>query len=367
MKQLQYYALSFGCDPELFISKDGKIIGSEKVIPEEGITRTNNTERDFGRIVRDGVQVELNPEPNSCRENLAGNIRECFVKLSEELKSKNVEINFSLMVDVTPEEMKNLGKQSRIFGCDPSKNLYTGKVSEIKVDPNVYLKRTAGGHIHIGYYPDDSRREVIEALKQPKRIVKMLDIIVGNTCVLIDRNPDNIERRKNYGRAGEYRIKSYGLEYRTPSNFWLQSYQLMSLVFGLVRIAVCIVINSLEDEEIEKAILDKVDMKDIEKAINENDYSLAYKNFNKIEKILCDITGKFQNNFPIQKNTMKEFKYFLKKGTGYWFKENPVKHWLSYGNTPRYGWELFLAVKVRRDKGFKSDDFGKKIYKLVFK
>ena len=74
--------------------------------------------------------------------------------------------------------------------------------------------------------------------EDPLLAVKILDIVVGNTCVIMDRAPSQVERRKVYGRAGEYRLPAHGIEYRTLSNFWLRSYQLTHLVFSLARFAI---------------------------------------------------------------------------------------------------------------------------------
>jgi hypothetical protein len=77
-----------GSDPEIFLTRGGKIVGSERVIPEDGIilNQVNDHGRPLnplhyderlaawtsshgagGSIVRDGVQAELHPTPVSCR------------------------------------------------------------------------------------------------------------------------------------------------------------------------------------------------------------------------------------------------------------------------------------------------------------
>lgn len=353
MKKLQYGIVTLGCDPEFFFSKKGKIIGSEKILPKEGLTIGYGT----SKIIIDGVQAELNPEANTCRERLAFNIKKCFETISLTLKNnKGIKTDFSQTIEISKKELNSLAKESRTFGCAPSKNIHNPKSKIAIKDASTYKYRSAGGHIHLGTYngygSGDIQIKTNKAIKNDKHLVPMLDIIVGNTCVLIDRDPGNIERRKVYGRAGEYRLPSHGLEYRTLSNFWLQNYQLFSLATGLARFAVLIIANSSKSNNIEKKIKSRIRMKDIENAINNNDYNLAYKNFKRIRSIIKTIVPKEQldGHFPLNKENMTEFEYFITKGKDHFFKEDPIKHWTKHENTERIGWERFLMKQVKTER-----------------
>jgi len=349
--KLIYEKINLGADPELFIANKKGVIGSEKLLPKEGILTEG------GKIIRDGVQLEINPQAATCREILARNIKDCFLTIRRQLAKKELlYINFKEVVEVSEKEMKTLSEDSKVFGCAPSNNIYTGK-SIIKVDPRVYRYRSAGGHIHlgkwtekmIGVYEELSKIQtaINKALEDPKRTVPMLDLIVGNTCVLVDRDPLAKERRKVYGKAGEFRTPPHGIEYRTLSNFWLKSYPLMSFVMGLARLAVLIVANDKD-----KKLMSEVKIENVAKAINENDFELAYKNFKKIEKPLLDmIPEDYDNNIPLASTTIKEFKHFLTKDLSDWFKTDPMDHWcnLDIGDANSYGWENFLKIKVHDD------------------
>jgi hypothetical protein len=75
---------------------------------------------------------------------------------------------------------------------------------------------TAGGHIHIGGW-----RIQILSFDQLKALVREIDKVV----LPIERKietPAAELRRKFYGRPGEFRLKPYGIEYRSPSCalFW---------------------------------------------------------------------------------------------------------------------------------------------------
>lgn len=358
MEKLIYYPVTFGCDPEFFFSKDGRIIGAEKVLPEEGLVyksgdllgnpedgRHTSIGTDPSKIIIDGVQAELNPRPNICRANLGNEIACCFKKLAGFVKDKKgINIDFYQTIKLDKEDMDVLSDKSKKFGCMPSKNAHNGgKESRMSVDASVYQYRSAGGHIHLGSKLGD--KIVKEVLAQPERIIKLMDVIVGNTCVLIDRDAGNIERRKVYGRAGEFRTPKHGVEYRTLSNFWLRSYQLMSLVMGLARVAVIIVANNRDDE-----FLKLVDMEDITEAINKNDFKLALSNFKKIEKLWCELMPNNTEQFEIAGDTMPLFKHFVKMGLDHWFKEAPLKHWTSMPEGHSNGFGNFLLDVVKKDK-----------------
>jgi len=333
--KIKDYGLTFGCDPEFFFSKDGNVVSSDTALPKDGLVGHRSC------IVIDGVQAELNPPASFCRQILGSNIASSFRLLENHIKKQKLEIDFKQTIELTDKDMRNLSEKAKKFGCAPSKNTYN-KRSRITVNPEIYKYRSAGGHIHIGH---NGSLPVIAALRTPTHIVQMLDLIVGNTCVLIDRDPSNRQRRKVYGKAGEYRLPQYGIEYRTLSNFWLKSYQLMSLVMGLSRVAVLIA-----SQKRDKELLKLVDMKEVRTAINQNDFKLALKNYKKIEKTLYTMIPNRNEHFDITTKNYVLFRYFIKKGLDHWFRENPVKHWTSIDSAMcEYGFGEFLDIVVKGD------------------
>ena len=331
-----------GCDPELFIRHKEKIIGSEFVLGTTGI------DSDGGMIVPDGVQAELNPRPNTCRERLIGAIRECLVRLNQTAYNKECDLDFSQSVEIEKTQFDALSDKCKEFGCKPSFNIDPTQPLIMLLDASKYLTRSAGGHIHIGAYEGITK----EKLQDVNRIIPILDLIVGNTCVMLDRSEANIERRKHYGRGGEYRLPSYGIEYRTLSNFWLRAPQLVSLVFGLARHAVDLVYNDLDID-----IMKLVDYSEVTKAINTNDYDLALSNWNKIKtKFIEDVN--INDNFilgyryPIDKNNLDKFDKMLANmkdvnGLDRYFTKDVLKTWMK----DPYGWIGFykFVVETKHD------------------
>lgn len=265
----QYYNVTWGTDPEAFFKKDGQIIGSERIIPENGVNMRLN-----GKIVRDGVQFELNPSASQSIQALGTNISILLQEANRLAKKNGAELCFDGLVEVSRKELDGLAPRSRILGCQPSQNVYGA--SPINVDPVEYRKRSSGGHIHAGIFDDAVRNNRITG-------VPLFDLFVGNTGVLLDRDPGAAERRQNYGRAGECRLQDHGLEYRTPSNFWIRDYSLMSLVYGMSALAISILYQKAYNQNKEwDALVAAINIEDVITAINTNNFDLALANFEKL-------------------------------------------------------------------------------------
>lgn len=332
--------INVGCDPELFIKKNGSIIGSEKVLSNGGVDCIG------GKIIVDGIQAELNPEASHCRVFLAQNISYAFQKLQDILKEdKTLELDFTTSVTVDQKEIESLSPENRVLGCTPSKSIY-GKSGLGVKDIKSFFERSLGGHIHLS--GGDPLAD--GAIRSYEKMVAVLDILVGNTCVLLDRNAGNVIRRKTYGRAGEYRTPAHGIEYRTLSSFWLKSYQLMSMVMGLSKQAVSIVASTHYDE-----FIATVDMDKIKEAINTNNFDLAMSNFNAMLPKLLEITPSDESNgyhdstHTLHRKNISDFFYFVEKGIDYWFVEDPLTHWVKFEDSyGLLGFERFLLNVVRK-------------------
>jgi hypothetical protein len=353
----QHPAITFGCDPEGFFQRDGGVIGAEKVIPDK------NGYPSLNSIVLDGVQFEFNPSPSHCRALLANDISRSFKTLKKHLSEmKGVTASFNrAVVEISKEGLDSLSEKAKVFGCMPSKNAYDVSAT-ITANPATYLKRSAGGHLHFGL-----SKPVME---ERERLVKLFDVLIGNTCVLIDRDPGAAERRKNYGRAGEYRLPKHGIEYRTLSNFWLQSYPLMSFVMGLGRLAIGVLHTTLYSRkeyygcsaiipwDAEGDLLKRVKIEDICKAINENDLTLAKKNFKGVKEFIKEHVKATTSSYGeihgsgLDESKLELFDFFCRKvqkfGLNYWFPKDPMDHWATLGEGHGIGWESFLTVDVKK-------------------
>jgi hypothetical protein len=246
-----------GSDPELFFVKDGKVVPSTLVVPPDN----------DNQVTQDGFQGELNPSSSNCRQTAASNIGAALEAARIYARNVGADLSFDVGQIISDDVWKSVPPSLKRYGCNPTLNVHERKF--VRVTGMRERFRAAGGHIHLGIGAKDNLPQLVE----------LMDIIAGNTCVLIDLDPNNARRRKNYGRAGEYRVKPYGLEYRVLSNFWLKSPILWSFASGLVREA-----YEIQRLGIAEELLSRFNMKDIRDAINNNDKELALSNF----KILLD-------------------------------------------------------------------------------
>ena len=87
--------------------------------------------------------------------------------------------------------------------------------------------RTASGHVHIGW-----GKEMTDHNEQARAAAVQMDFYLGLPSLFYD---NDTRRRSMYGKAGCYRLKPYGVEYRTLSNAWLLSRERMAWVFNQVQ------------------------------------------------------------------------------------------------------------------------------------
>ena len=124
----------------------------------------------------------------------------------------------------------------------------------------------------------------------------------------------------------------------------------MSFVMGLSRLAVHVVAQTDTNDPERNyvaAFTAAVNREDIMKAVNENDFGLAYSNFLKIEPLILELAGENIGDYPLNKNNIEAFHFFLSRGIDKWFTEEPLEHWTTMDEGHGNGWESFLDRHVK--------------------
>lgn len=249
--------VTLGCDPEMFLADAAGalrssigLIGGSKYQP-----RPLDELGDGFIVSEDNVAVEFGVPPASTVDEWNDYINSTVKYLEEKMQQFHGLHFTKLSAAVFPaQELQH--PDALVFGCEPDFNAWTGKVNPRPAAVDQAL-RSAGGHIHFGVELEE---------KAKIQLVKYADLFLGVPSVVLDQ--DGAERRQLYGKRGAYRIKSYGVEYRTLSNFWIFSESLRKWAFQNSSAAVDALINNNDVDSLDKAI---------EEAINNNNVSVAHQ------------------------------------------------------------------------------------------
>lgn len=285
-----------GADIEFFFKKPRfGIVPSEKYLP----FGDNPLEGDNHTLHTDGFQGEVTAVHSHKRSELANNIWNGLDIVSNMAAKDNLVIDFS--PSVTIKSIEGLDDRTIEFGCSPEFSAWND--GEMIPQPCAMQPiRTAGAHLHIGTTidmdevnknPDDYdhknqinfRRLKFHSLitneKEGLKLIQMLDIILGTTSVLMAKDYKNERmRRMLYGSAGSFRFKPYGIEYRVLSPFFMKDVWIFNIITAICRNVVTQFYYGMYE-----TYIDIVDVKEVQKIINDCDYLLARKIVTQISDI----------------------------------------------------------------------------------
>lgn len=263
--------VTIGADPELFVFRDGRassgigLIGGSKLAPRwvPG-----------GAVQEDNVLAEFNIYPASSEDEWVENITTVMNALRMILP-EGTELRAIPSHEYDVNELRSWGPMAMQFGCEPDS--YLDSPAAGTPPPGL---RTAGGHVHIGY---ENPKEYMNS-----NIIAACDIFIGLASVEYECTT----RRGLYGGAGCYRNKPYGVEYRTPGNWWLASEKRIRWMFRRTRMAAEAAINGnlvFDGRVVHLPGGHSVNYSEIKNSINAGDSAAADKileaiNVNKFEE-----------------------------------------------------------------------------------
>lgn len=220
--------LKVGADPEIFVAKRGKLFSAHGLVPG---TKDSPHKVNKGAIQVDGMALEFNIDPSESCEDFVDKIQSVMGQLEVRLP-EGVQLTVIPTAEFGHQYIQSQPEEAKELGCSADLNAYTGGENP-KPDAEVPF-RTAAGHVHIGWTEmmDINSPEHMEVCCE---LTKVLDLYLGVPSVLLD---SDTKRRSLYGAAGAFRSKTYGLEYRVLSNFWLKTPELMRWVYDQTSKAV---------------------------------------------------------------------------------------------------------------------------------
>jgi len=214
--------LSIGCDPEVFLKKrrKRKFVSAHGLLPG---TKDKPFAVTYGTVQVDGMAAEIGITPARTAGGFVNSIQAVMGTLKQMVPNHSVYI--TPVAEFSDDVLENTPEIAKELGCVPDYNAYTGDENPA---PNGNVNfRTGSGHIHLGWTQDMDLKEPthIEACMM---LGRQMDFLVGLPSLLCE-GPN--KRRQLYGKAGAIRIKPYGVEYRTPSNFWLRNEDMMRMIY----------------------------------------------------------------------------------------------------------------------------------------
>ena len=207
-----------GADPEVFVRQADKFLSAHGMV--EG-TKLAPHPVENGAVQVDGMALEFNIDPANDEEAFVYNIQHVMAQLKAMVP--DYEVVATPVAHFTPEYIEEQPWEAKQLGCEPDYNAWTGSENE---KPDMKKPwRTASGHVHMGW----TDTVIDEAhLGMCSAFIKQSDFILGLPSLLYD---GDVERREMYGKAGAFRPKTYGAEYRVLSNRWLSDPALIRWVY----------------------------------------------------------------------------------------------------------------------------------------
>lgn len=247
---------TLGADPEVFLRNNTGVksvigkIGGTKEYPRPLVQLGEGF-----AVQEDNVALEFNIPPSASKADFVKNIALATGYLEQLVKDMHgLTFDNRSAVSFPQEEMED--DAAFVFGCDPDFNAWSGGARNPKPRATDQLLRSCGGHVHIG-----------SAGVNPIDATKRLDLFLAVPSTIMDKG---LLRKQLYGKAGAFRPKPYGMEYRVLSNYWIFDPKLTSWVHDQVGRALESDINPDEDREAILAAVNDGDMNAVNMLVNKH-------------------------------------------------------------------------------------------------
>jgi hypothetical protein len=213
-------SFTFGSDPEFMLESNGKIISAIGIV--KGTKERRKIVGDYA-FYYDNVLAEGCVPPASSRDEAVDNIGGFLQAFADLVRPCKLLAQASHTY--APDQVRD--EAALVIGCSRESCVYS--LEEIQPDESMFLKtnlRSAGGHIHLG-------SKLLKKGYNTLHSVRLLDLFLGIPVLYLDNDPTSKKRKELYGKAGRFRQPTYGVEYRSISNFWLSSPKLVELIYDL--------------------------------------------------------------------------------------------------------------------------------------
>lgn len=190
--------------------------------------------KDGYAVQEDNVALEYNIPPASTSLHFAYNIMRAQEAIMQEIAVKGLKMDTSSSMRFSKEQLDHL--QAQKAGCEPDYCVWDRKQNEpVALDAEI---RGAGAHVHVSFLVDGVKPKFPQYLSEAECLVMALDLTLGIPSISMDKD---VDRRRFYGKAGAFRPKPYGIEYRVLGPWWTAEPKYSAWVFEQVLYAFNIV------------------------------------------------------------------------------------------------------------------------------
>jgi len=245
--------ITLGADPEFILHEKGD---KSKIVLFSSQYTTDYFGISEAEIGADYGLLEFRPEPVCTPRELVNAIQDIHEEFSEVYvdfeilekeaviyNHKRARILEALYKDKSINYGMNRGKDVGVWASNAEITLGMETGLTLSAYDNPLFSQfddklfTAGGHIHIG-----GSLVMMLSTNQLKTLVRKLDKKVLPICKSVETAAGKL-RRTVYGSPGEFRLKNYGIEYRSPSNaiFWKNNFSTLLKVLK----EICLIVKNI--------------------------------------------------------------------------------------------------------------------------
>ena len=262
---------TIGGDPEIYIAtKDGEIKSSIPILKRDKHNPITLDKNQQIKIYADNSLLEASFAPANNKKDFVNRFRTAFQKTQKYLGKNHRIVVKSAHFFKKNELEEAYGIDPLQVGCNPEFSVWEKKINELGEFSDTM--RSGSSHIHLG-------ADILKAsLENKENALKMVEIYLGLSSILWDNDATSVIRRKKYGTSGSFRITPWGCEARFMSNYMLNSPSLVELTYDLVEYSLSHIFNNTYQK-----VLDLIDTKEVQNAINNCDKVLAEKLLNQVK------------------------------------------------------------------------------------
>lgn len=183
-----------------------------------------------GAVQVDGLAIEYNTKPAYTAEEFVQYNKDVLRQIRE-MVPERYDFIYEPAVFFDKYYFESIPDSPKELGCSPDYNAFTGKMNPRPVPPEgKETMRTGSGHIHISW-TEGADVDDLSHRFDCELVVQALETFVGPFFKKFDKDTD---RSSLYGKPGAFRYKPYGVEWRSPSNAWLNHPEIWGWLFEVV-------------------------------------------------------------------------------------------------------------------------------------